>query len=79
VYVTTHPVAASMFAAMAPIKGDVAVYEVEPIGELAHDPDCSDPGLSFECESARVIGIVRTMGEAERMATMVATISGDDQ
>jgi rifampin ADP-ribosylating transferase len=53
VYVTTDKVAAVMFAALHPSGG--SVYVVEPIGELIPDPDCDLPGLSFECERARIL------------------------
>lgn len=51
VYVTTSFLAATMYAATIK-KGEV--YEVEPIGELKHDPDCIEEGLSFSCEKARI-------------------------
>lgn len=54
VYVTTSLMAAEMYAALSPSMRGV-VYEVEPIGVLEHDPDCDTPGLSFQCERARVI------------------------
>ena len=53
VYITTDPDAALMFAAMHPSGG--TVYRVDPVGELVHDPDCDTPGLSFECERARIL------------------------
>lgn len=54
VYVTTNPTAALMFAAAWP--GGV-VYEVAPVGIVSADPDCDLPGLSFECERARVLHV----------------------
>jgi len=55
IYVTTDKLAAMMFASSLPF-GDV--YEVEPIGELEHGPDCNEVGLSFQCESATINAIV---------------------
>lgn len=54
VYVTTNLEAAMMYAAMHP-SGRGEVYEVKPIGELQADPDCSEPGLSFVCDRAKVV------------------------
>lgn len=57
VYVTTSPMLALLFAA-GWIGG--VVYEVEPIGTLAADPDCDLQGLSFECERARVLRVLKS-------------------
>ena len=54
VYVTTDPNAACIFAAMHP-SGRGVVYEVKPAGEIVPDPDCTEAGLSFECERAAVV------------------------
>ena len=54
VYVTTNPTVALMFAAGWP--GGV-VYEVAPLGIVVADPDCNFPGMSFECEKARVLRV----------------------
>jgi hypothetical protein len=54
VYVTTDRNAARIFAASWP-RG--VVYEVEPVGDLEPDPDCSEPGLSFACARARVLRV----------------------
>lgn len=51
VYVTVEFTAAAMYAAA--VNGDV--YEVEPVGALAEDPDCIEPGFSFACERARIL------------------------
>lgn len=51
VYVTTDINAALLYAA-AFNRG--VIYEVEPVGELEPDPDCSLEGLSFQCERARI-------------------------
>ncbi len=58
VYVTPMPAAAAMFASMHP-SGDGQVYKVETEGDVLHDPDCSKHGLSYTCDSARIIGRVR--------------------
>ena len=55
VYVTTDFAAAMMYAVGHPSRGHV--YEVAPVGRLRDDPDCSVPGLSFECESAIVVAV----------------------
>jgi hypothetical protein len=62
VYVTTEYTAAAMYAAAIP-NGDI--YEVEPIGELTHDPDCDTQGLSFSCDRAKILKRHR-MTKAER-------------
>jgi rifampin ADP-ribosylating transferase len=76
VYITTDEKAAALFGALAPVRGDVVVYEVEPIGEIAPDPDCNEPGLSWECESARIVRVVRTLNSRERALTMLALANG---
>ncbi len=54
VYVTTEFMAAVIFASMhQSLKG--CVYRVEPVGDLVLDPDCDQPGLSYECESAVIV------------------------
>lgn len=58
VYVTPLPSAAAMFASMHP-SGDGQVYKVETEGEVLHDPDCSEFGLSYTCDAARIVGRVR--------------------
>lgn len=50
VYVTTVYAAALMYAVVHPAGGHI--YTVEPVGELRPDADCSQPGLSFVCDSA---------------------------
>lgn len=54
VYVTTDVHAAQVFAAMHPSHRGT-VYIVDPYGMINEDPDCLMPGLSFECEGAKVI------------------------
>lgn len=56
VYVTTVKTAAAMFA--SGVRRGV-IYEVEPIGEIEPDPDCTLPGLSFQCQKARVIRVIK--------------------
>lgn len=56
VYLTTNYAAALLYAA-GHKRG--VVYEVEPIGDMTLDPDCNQPGLSFECERARVRRIIK--------------------
>lgn len=65
VYVTTDFNAACLYA--AGVNGDV--YEVEPIGELRHDPDCNVPGLSYSCDRARVLVRFR-INERDRAAIL---------
>ncbi|MFJ8852308.1 hypothetical protein [Streptomyces sp. NPDC102437] len=55
VYVTTGREVARVYAALHP---DGALYEVAPDGDLAPDPDCHVPGVSFECATARVVRVV---------------------
>lgn len=56
IYISSSKNAAAIFALMSPC-GNGAVYEVEPIGAIEPDPDCSDPTLSFQCERAKVLAI----------------------
>jgi rifampin ADP-ribosylating transferase len=56
VYVTTSQAAALLYAAS--VKRGV-IYECEPIGVVEPDPDCSMPGLSWQCEKARVIRCIK--------------------
>lgn len=56
VYITTSLAAAMVFA-VGQRKG--CVYEVEPVGELEHDPDCNEVGLSFQVPKARVRRVIR--------------------
>lgn len=57
IYVTTDFNAAVLYASCSSKKP--TVYEVEPIGDVLPDPDCKEPGLSFQCESAKVLSSVR--------------------
>lgn len=65
VYVTTQQAAALVFAAGHP---DGVIYECEPVGAIVPDPDCSDPGLSFECEKARIVRCFKPSREAMQAA-----------
>lgn len=55
VYVTTGREVARVYAALFL---DGALYEVEPVGELVADPDCLEPGVSWEVPAARVLRVV---------------------
>lgn len=54
VYVTNNRLAAEMFGSMAPAS-KVSVYLVQPYGILEPDPDCTEKGLSFQCEKALIV------------------------
>ena len=54
VYLTTQYSAALLYAA-AFNRG--VIYEVEPVGTLEADPDCTLDGLSFQCERARIVKV----------------------
>lgn len=56
VYITTSRCAALLYAAGAR-KG--VLYQCVPIGEIEPDPDCSEPGLSWQCEMARVTRVIK--------------------
>lgn len=56
VYVTTNYNAALLYAAS--VK-DGRIYIVEPIGILEDDPDCTQIGLSYQCEKAKVLKIIK--------------------
>ena len=63
VYITTDYEAAMLYA--AGVNGDV--YEVEPVGELLSDPDCSQEGLSFSCGKAKIIKRYKLSDRSRRM------------
>jgi hypothetical protein len=69
VYVTTSYPAAVMFAALHPSGG--GIYEVEPMGEMTPDPDCDWPGMSWECERARIV-IARGVSNKTRRKVLKA-------
>lgn len=68
VYITTSYDAAVLYAAGS--KRGV-VYEVSPIGDLSEDQDCSQPGLSFECDKAVVLKVRKPSHDEIRMARAV--------
>lgn len=72
VFVTTSREAALMFAC-GWRRG--VIYEVEPVGDLEPDPDCSQPGLSWQCEKARVLRIIKPK-PADIQAARAALIVG---
>ncbi len=55
VYVTPSLAAAVMFASAWP---EPRVYLCEPENP-SHDPDCAVEGLSFECDRARVVRVIK--------------------
>lgn len=71
VYVTTNAVAAMLWGAGFP---DGTVYRVEPEGAIEDDPDCSQPGLSFQCSRARIVGS-RRMTDSDRRTMLLAIFS----
>lgn len=75
VYVTTNPVAALLYA-VGVRNGDV--YEVSPVGDLSVDPDCDFPGLSFSCQRARIVKVLR-FTKAERENALRALLGSDMQ
>lgn len=63
VYVTTERYWAEVYAALYPLKRGGWVYQVVPEGGLVEpDPDCSTPGLSWECERALIVRAWRVSG-----------------
>lgn len=56
VYVTPEYNGALLFAS-GHDKG--VVYQCEPVGTLEPDPDCNTPGLSWQCEKARIIKVIK--------------------
>lgn len=53
VYMVASRESAEVFALLHP-SGRGQVYEVEPIGDLEPDPDCTEPGLSWQAEAALI-------------------------
>ena len=70
VYITTKYEAALMYA--AGVRGDV--YEVNPIGPIEDDPDCNEHGLSFSCDSAKIIKRLR-LSDAQRAVILTALLN----
>lgn len=56
VYLTTRLEAALLYACVWP-KG--VIYLCAPIGEIEPDPDCTQPGLSWQCARARVLSVLK--------------------
>jgi rifampin ADP-ribosylating transferase len=56
VYVTTSQAAALLYASG---RKNGVIYECEPLGQVEPDPDCTMPGLSLQCEKARVIRCIK--------------------
>lgn len=53
VYLVTEWASSVMYAVLHPSLGQV--YLVEPDGELEPDPDCTEPGLAWQCPSATIL------------------------
>jgi rifampin ADP-ribosylating transferase len=74
VYVTTQYSAALLYAA-AFNRG--VIYEVEPVGDVEPDPDCTLDGLSFQCERARIVKVHKVsdklLNSAREVLGMVRT------
>jgi hypothetical protein len=51
VYLTTDKRWAKLYAASFP-RGDI--YEVIPDDDIEDDPDCLEPGLSYQCSSGTI-------------------------
>ncbi|MHA4731227.1 hypothetical protein [Ensifer adhaerens] len=62
VYVSTDAGGAMIYAAVH-FSGRGKLYEVEPVGELKPDPDARVDGLSFACDRARVLRVIRLKGK----------------
>ncbi|MCK9394197.1 MAG: hypothetical protein M0Q44_01235 [Methylobacter sp.] len=71
VYLTTDINAALMFSSGC--KNGV-IYECEPVGEIEDDPDCNRPGLSFQCEKAKVLRLIKPSKNAVQITRMVLAI-----
>ena len=65
VYVATDINAAAMYAACH--KNGV-IYECEPHGTIEPDPDCTQPDLSFQCERAKVVKVIKIPRDVMRAA-----------
>ncbi len=76
VYVTTSQAAALLYA--AGVKNGM-IYECEPSGEIEPDPDCTMPGLSWQCEKARVIKCIKLRAKDIEMARLVLMSQADTQ
>ncbi|MEN6549384.1 MAG: hypothetical protein ABFE07_25340 [Armatimonadia bacterium] len=56
VYITPSPEAALLYAA-GQDRG--VVYQCMPVGDIEPDPDCTMPGLSWQCEKARIVKVIK--------------------
>lgn len=65
VYVTADFGAAVLYAACHE-RG--VVYEVNPVGEMTEDRDCTSAGLSWECEAADIVRVHKPKGKMLRTA-----------
>jgi hypothetical protein len=65
IYVTPDIAAASLYAS---VHQEPTVYEVVPEGSLGHDPDCDQPGLSFECDKASIVRVHKVPGKIIKRA-----------
>ena len=65
VYVTTAYEAALLYAS-AHKRG--VVYVVRPVGNLADDADCAEHGLSFACDKAVVLKVIKPPADQLAMA-----------
>jgi len=74
VYVATSQAAALLYAAG---HKNGSIYECDPIGEMTPDPDCSEHGLSWQCEKARVIRAIKP--KARDVAMARAAMLGDER
>lgn len=73
VYLTTEYTAALLYA-VGSKRG--VIYECEPIGEVEPDPDCTLPGLSFQCTKARVTRCIKPKPAQIKMALAVLLEGG---
>lgn len=72
VYLTTEVAAAMFFAAAYPYG---AVYLAVADGELEADPDCTEPGVSYQCASATVVAVI--IPEVDTPAIMQAAFGSE--
>ena len=68
VYVTPAKSGAVLYAA---VQHEPIIYEVEPVGPLEHDDDCSEKGLSFSCERAKIVAAHKVPGKLIKQARKV--------
>ena len=74
VYVTAEMDAAFVFGAQAPWS-EVGIYAVVPWDELEPDPDCNEPGMSFQCGSAKIIRAARISNKQRKKILSALGIS----